>query len=79
MNTPTINKSRPVPRRRKPKAVPPAVRLAANNYKAAYRAVYGIPPGMKWDGTWIRLEGQTEGVTAKRLKEMTALLLNRAG
>ena len=77
MNTPTINKSRPVPRRRGKLSVPPAVRSAAQAYKAAYRALYGIPPALSWDGKWVRLAGHKEGVTPRRLKELTAQLIRR--
>jgi hypothetical protein len=79
---PTINKRQPIPKVRRAKAkrrVPPAVRLAAEAYKAAYKALYGIPASLKWDGVWVRIQGQTEGVTARRLKEMTTQMQRRLG
>lgn len=75
---PTVNKRIPMPKRRVPAPkVPPAVRAAADAYKAAYKDCYGIPPSLRWDGKWIRLAGQASGVTARRLKEMTTQLNNR--
>lgn len=67
----------PKPRRSGPLRVPPAVQIAVKDYKAAYKAVYGILPQMRWNGTWIRLPGQNQGVSAKRLREMTAQLRRR--
>jgi hypothetical protein len=80
--TPVINKRQPIPKARRARVkrrVPPAVRAAADAYKAAYKALYGIPASLKWDGTWIRVQGQSEGVTARRLKEMTTQLQRRLG
>lgn len=64
--------------RAKPKRVPSAVRGAADEYKKAYKAVYGVPPRLFWDGQWIRIHGHSEGVTAARLRAMTTQLKLRS-
>ena len=66
------------PGKRKPK-VPAVLRAAADAYKQAYKAVYGIPPTLRWDGKWIRITGQSQGVSLSRLKAMTTQLKLRAG
>lgn len=79
---PTVNKRQPIPNVRRAKVkrrVPPAVRVAAEDYKAAYKAMYGMPAALKWDGVWIRMQGQAEGVTTRRLREMTTQLRRRLG
>lgn len=65
--------------RRKGINVPAPVRRAAAEYKAAYKAVYGIPPTLRWDGVWIRITGQSQGVKLSRLKAMTTQLRARIG
>lgn len=52
---------------------------AAKEYKQAYKAVYGVLPELTWDGKWVRIKGQPQGVNAKRLKELTRQLKLRAG
>lgn len=80
----------PMPGRNKPtkvKKVKPtkgpkvadALRNAAEDYKAAYKAVYGMAPRLTWDGKWIRLAGEAQGMSLMRLKERTAQLRNRKG
>lgn len=65
--------------RAKPLRVPPAVRAAADAYKKIYKAVYGCPPRLTWDGQWIRIHGHNEGVSASRLRAMTTQLKLRHG
>lgn len=76
-----LNKRTPIPKPRRmvKKAVPAAVRLAAADYKAAYKSLYGVEPTMRYDreGKWIRVQGQATGVTVRRLREMTAQLKYR--
>ena len=68
------------PRTNKPKIkVPESLRNAADDYKDAYRSLYGMKPTLTYDGTWVRLTGHTEGITMKRLKELTRQLRNRKG
>lgn len=68
---------------RKPRAkkikVSDAIKNAAKEYKAEYLAVYGIKPSLTFDGTWVRIAGQSQGVGLKRLKEMTTQLRARRG
>lgn len=56
-----------------------AIKRAAKEYKAEYFAVYGIKPVLTFDGTWVRIAGQSQGVKLKRLKEMTTQLKTRRG
>jgi hypothetical protein len=65
--------------RAKAKKVPVAVREAALAYKQAYKAVYGVPPSLRYDpaGQWIRITGQSQGVKLSRLKAMTTQLRAR--
>lgn len=67
--------------RTKQKKVPAAVRDAAAAYKAAYKAVYGIVPTLRYDPRekWIRITGVTGGVSLSRLKVLTTQLKIRAG
>lgn len=75
-----VTKPKPERKPRKKKSrVTPALREAAKQYKHAYIAVYGLRPTLTFDGTWIRLQGMAQGVSLKRLKEMTTQLRNRAG
>lgn len=71
----------PAPKRRKIRTnkAPAVVKKAAAEYKEAYKDVYHMEPRLTWDGKWIRIKGVSHGVSAKRLKEMTTLLRNRAG
>lgn len=59
--------------------VPPSVRLAVGAYKEAYHHVYGVRPTITYDGKWIRVKGQAQGVSLARLKAMTTQLKLRAG
>lgn len=76
---PTSIQRVPMPKQRAlvPK-VTPALRALVKEYKKVYTAVYGIRPTMTFDGTWIRIQGMTAGVTPKRLKEMLNQLRYRA-
>lgn len=76
---PAVNKQVPIPKvRRKAKLrVPATVRRAAEGFKRAYKAVHGVLPELRWDGTWVRITGQTEGVSPRRLREMTTQLARR--
>lgn len=67
--------------KKKPKVVklPANVRNAVKAYSEAYRHVYGISPEITFSGGFIRIMGQAQGVTKKRLKEMTNQLKWRAG
>lgn len=60
----------------KPK-VSPGLKNAARAYKQAYVKVYGQNPRITYDGTWVRFHGTKEGVSVRRLRAMTTLLLNR--
>ena len=51
----------------------------AKAYKVAYRTVYGLIPRVTYDGKWIRLQGEAQGVSPKRLEELTRQLRARAG
>ena len=74
------SKPKPVPKpRNKGAKVSGTIRNAARAYKQIYKSVYGVNPTLTYDGTWIRLQGQREGVSLKRLKEMTTQLHNRQG
>lgn len=69
---------------RKPRApkgvkVSGSLKKAAREYKQAYREVYTINPKLTYDGKWVRLQGVAEGVSTKRLRELTAQLKNRKG
>lgn len=67
------------PKKLKPKIkVSDALRNAAKAYKAAYKHVYHMEPRLTFDGTWVRLPGQKEGISLKRLKELTTQLRARA-
>lgn len=76
---------RPVRGSGKPRAkkhkVPPAVRAAAEAYKQAYKAVYGVVPRLRYDpsGPWVRIHGMAEGVKVARLRAMTTQLKLRHG
>lgn len=77
-----VKQTKPERKPRKPKLrikVHAALRNAAREYKQAYRNVYGMLPELTYDGTWIRIAGQTEGIGLKRLKELTRQLHNRRG
>ena len=63
----------------KPKTLTRFQERTIKQYKAAYKAVYGILPTITFDGTWIRIQGQVQGVKRKRLKEMAEQLEYRAG
>lgn len=65
-----------LPQKKKTK-VTPSLKKAAKEYKQAYVKVYGLTPRLTFDGTWIRLPGNKEGVSIKRLRELTTQLLNR--
>lgn len=63
--------------RKKTVKVTPSLKKAAKEYKQAYVKVYGLSPRLTFDGKWIRLPGNKEGVSIKRLRELTTQLLNR--
>jgi hypothetical protein len=67
--------------RRKKRAImaPRPIRRAMELYSAAYLKVYGVPPEWRWDGVYVRIVGITNGVTLKRVREMTNQLNWRAG
>jgi hypothetical protein len=67
----------PKARKKKPR-ISESLRNAAKAYKQAYIAVYNMRPSMTFDGTWIRLAGTREGISIRRLKELTTQLKNRA-
>lgn len=68
-----------MPKRRKSKPrVSPALRQAANEYKDAYKTVYNVKPELTWDGKWVRIKGQAQGISLRRLKELTTQLRARA-
>lgn len=46
------------------------------SYKRAYKLVYGVTPVVTAGGGFLRVTGQSAGVTPKRLKIMTTQLLN---
>lgn len=56
-----------------------ALKRAAEDYKSAYKALYGMAPVLTYDGTWIRIKGESQGFNLQRLKERTAQLRNRKG
>ena len=67
-----------MPKRRKPKPkISAALRSAANEYKDAYHTTYGMKPELTWDGKWVRIKGQAQGVSLRRLKELTTQLRAR--
>lgn len=77
-----VREPKPAKQARKPKAkikVSEALRNAAKAYKTAYKAAYHMSPTLTFDGTWVRLPGQKEGISLKRLKEMTTQLKARTG
>lgn len=66
------------PKKVKPKIkVSDALRNAAKAYKEAYKRLYHMEPRLMFDGVWVRLPGQTEGISLKRLKELTTQLNRR--
>lgn len=67
--------------RKKAKAtsIPASLKKSVQAYSDAYLKVYGIRPEVTFDGAFIRIMGQVQGVTKKRLKEMTNQLKWRAG
>lgn len=72
----------PVPRVRTPKKQTKRIghlKDLAKAYKSAYRALYGLVPRVTYDGRWIRLQGESQGVSPKRLKELTRQLKARMG
>lgn len=76
-----LNKRAAIPQPRRKRAVPAAVRAAAQEYKAAYKSLFGVEPALKWEqaGQWVRIKGQAQGVSVRRLKELTAQLKARKG
>lgn len=56
-----------------------ALKKAAKEYKAEYLAVFGTKPTLTFDGTWVRITGQSQGIGLKRLKELTTQLKARRG
>lgn len=66
-------------RQEKKLKVKDSIRQAAKEYKAIYKETYGADIRITFDGTWIRLQGEAQGMTLKRLKERTTQLRNRKG
>lgn len=66
------------PRKSGPKPSP-ALRRAAQEYKREYLTTYGMRPTLTFDGTYVRIEGQSAGISLRRLKELTTQLRNRRG
>ncbi len=54
------------------------IQRAAHEYKEAYREVYGVYPSMRYQAPYVRIVGQNQGVTLRRLREMTSQLRRRA-
>jgi hypothetical protein len=76
---PHIRKSIPLPlHRRKPFKPSKTQQHALDAYREAYKAVYGILPGVSFDGVWCTLRGQPQRVRLRRLRELTTQLRNRA-
>jgi len=74
---PHIRKNVPMPR--KPPFKPSKGQQGMlDKYREAYKAVYGIVPGISFDGAWVTLRGQPERVRLRRLRELTSQLRNRA-
>ncbi len=69
----------PAPSRKPKVKISKSIRAAAKAYKEAYKDVYRMNPQLTFDGKWIRIHGQDQGVSLKRLKEMTTQLRNRVG
>lgn len=67
-----------IPSEKEP-AVPRNVVNGMERYSDAYKKVYGVPPECHYDGEYIRIHGQAQGVTLGRLREMTNQLIWRAG
>lgn len=67
------------PRAKKGIRVSESLKNTVVEYKRAYKALYGLVPHMTYDGTWVRILGSTQGISPKRLKEMTTQLRNRHG
>ena len=63
---------------KRPATVPKAIRNTIARYREAYRVLYGIKPEVAYDGKFIRPHGHAQGVTQKRLKEMTQQLIWRS-
>lgn len=69
-----------IPKRYRPKpATPTAITAAMDAYNAAYKRVFGVRTSLSYDGVYVRIAGQTQGVSRKRLDEMTRQLINRIG
>lgn len=76
---PQVTMDAPVTRKRKAKTLNKYDKAAVKRFKAAYKAVYGVPPEIKRDGKWFRIRGQSAGVSRQRLVEMARQLEYRAG
>lgn len=46
-------------------------------YKEAYGNVYGTKVDVHWDGRWIRIQGQSSGVSPARLRQLISQLRAR--
>lgn len=67
------------PRKVKSIRVSESLKNTVVEYKRAYKSLYGRVPHMTYDGAWIHIMGSQQGISAKRLKEMTTQLRNRHG
>lgn len=65
-------------KKNKPTKLSP-LQVAANEYKEAYKALYGVDARLTFDGTWIRIKGEPQGMNLARLEERTRQLINRKG
>ena len=57
----------------------PADQKAIERYQAAHKKVYGIPVHIEKRNGWLYVQGQKQGVSANRLKEMARQLEFRDG
>lgn len=60
-------------------AIPATLKHSVQNYCNAYKIVYGMVPEVVFQDGFIRIKGHTDGVTKRRLKEMTNQLKWRHG
>lgn len=58
---------------------PKRIQHLMDKYSDAYKAVYGIPAELSFDGTYIRVLGQKLGMKPKALRRATNQLKYRAG
>lgn len=70
----TIDSRPKLPKRYRPKPTPEPITNAMKAYRDAYKRVYGVFVEVTYDGAFIRIAGQGQGVSRKRLTEMTRQL-----